>query len=107
MVKNQKVLCEPGDFSERTSHSGSGKNTGFGSNQWTKAEPMFKIKQSFLLENCGINEECLEEKEQDLHKNLFQVYKFTRNKQGHRCFLTPDVTCHDLGNSSPERTRAS
>lgn len=75
MVKNQKVFCESGDFPERASHTGSGKNTGFGSNQWTKTDPMFKIKLSFLLENCGSNEEYLEEREQDLHKNLFQVYK--------------------------------
>lgn len=63
MVKNQKVLCESGEFPERASHSGNWKNTGFGSSQWTKADSMFKIKLSFLLENHGINEECLEEKE--------------------------------------------
>lgn len=49
MFKNQTVLCKSGDFTERSSHSWSGRNTGFEFNQWTKADIMFKIKLSFLV----------------------------------------------------------
>lgn len=78
----------------RASHSWSGRNTGSGSSQWTNAEPMLKIKLSYLLERRRINDERLEGEKPDLHKHTCLS---SQELKMLRCSLLSDITCRDLG----------
>lgn len=59
-----------GDFPERPNHSWSGKNTSFGSSQWTKADPMLKTQTKFPVGKPEISRDHLEGKEQNLQKHI-------------------------------------